>query len=56
MFANLTGLNQDLYRNNDTEVAQELLNAMQNPSMSLKQGNIISVRGMDLDVENTFAK
>ncbi len=56
MFANLTGLNQDLYRNNSTEVAEVLLNAMQNPSMSLKQGNIISVRSMDLDVENKFAK
>ena len=56
MFANLTGLNQDLYRNNDTEVAQGLLNAMQNPATSLKQGNIISIRNMDLDVENTFAK
>lgn len=56
MFANLTGLNQDLYRNNSTEVAEVLLNAMKNPSTSLKQWNIISVRGMDLDVENTFAK
>ena len=55
-FANLTGLNQDLYRNNDSDVAQHLLTAMQNPTASLKQGNIISIRSMDTDVENTFAK
>jgi len=55
-FANLTGLNQDLYRANTTEVGQALLNAMQNPAISLKQGNIISIWNMDLDVENTFAK
>ncbi|MEI8008087.1 MAG: hypothetical protein WCI00_01185 [bacterium] len=35
--ANLTGLNQDLYRNNDSEVAQHLLMAIQNPATSLKQ-------------------
>lgn len=55
-FWNLTGLNQDLYRNNDSEVAQQLLTAMQNPTVSLKQGNIISIWNMDTEVENTFAK
>ena len=56
LFANLTGLNQDLYRENTDEVAQALLSAMQNPAASLKQWNIISIRSMDLDVENSFAK
>ena len=56
LFANLTGLNENLYRNNDSEVAQQLLNAMQNPASSLKQGNIISIWNMELDVENSFAK
>jgi hypothetical protein len=37
-------------------VAQQLLNAMQNPASSLKQGNIISIWNMELDVENSFAK
>jgi len=55
-FANLTGLNQNLYRNNDSEVAQYLLAAIQNPINSLKQGNIISLWTMNMDVENSFTK
>ncbi|MCX6823661.1 MAG: hypothetical protein NT085_00845 [candidate division SR1 bacterium] len=55
-FTNLTGLNQDLYRNNASETAQHLLSAIQNPTASLKLGNIISIWNMDLDVENSFAK
>lgn len=55
-FANLTGLNQDVYTNDTAETAQHLLSAMQNPTMSLKQGNIISVWNIDMDVENSFAK
>ena len=55
-FANLTGLNQDLYRNDATETAAHLLTAMQNPVASLKQGNIISIWNMSLDIENSFAK
>jgi len=55
-FANLTGLNQELYTNNTTETADHLLNAMQNPAASLKQWNIISIWSMDMDVENTFTK
>ena len=35
--ANLTGLNQDLYRNNTSDIAQHLLMAIQNPATSLKQ-------------------
>ena len=35
--ANLTGLNQNLYRDNTSEVAQHLLTAIQNPAASLKQ-------------------
>ena len=54
--ANLTGLNQDLYRNNDSEVAQHLLMAIQNPAISLKQWNIISIWSMDTNIDNTFAK
>ncbi len=54
--ANLTGLNQDLYRNNDSEVAQHLLMAIQNPATSLKQWNIISIWSMDTNIDNTFAK
>lgn len=55
-FASLTWLNQDVYRNNTTEVAQQLLIAMQNPTLSLKKWNIISVWSLDMDVENSFAK
>jgi len=55
-FTNLTGLSQDLYRSNSSEVAQVLLDAMKNPATSLKQWNIISIRNMDTEVENTFAK
>jgi len=55
-FANLTGLNQELYTNSTTETADHLLSAMQNPAASLKQWNIISIWSMDMDVENTFAK
>jgi phenylalanyl-tRNA synthetase alpha subunit len=29
---------------------------MQNPTSSLKQGNIISVWTINMDIENTFAK
>jgi len=56
MFANLTGINQMIYRQNSSEVAQALVHAMQNPATSLKQGNIISIWDMDTDVENTFTK
>lgn len=55
-FANLTWLNQNVYTHDATETAQRLLSAMQNPTTSLKQGNIISVWNMDMDVENSFAK
>jgi len=55
-FTNLTGLSQDLYRENSTDVAEALVYAMQHSADSLKQGNIISIWDMDLDVENTFAK
>ena len=55
-FTNITGLNQELYTNSATETAEHLLTAMQNPGASLKQGNIISIRSMDMDIENTFAK
>lgn len=55
-FTNLTGLNQDLYRNSDAEVAEHLLSAMENPGISLKAGNIISIWSMDTTIENTFAK
>lgn len=55
-FTSFTGLSADLYKSNSAEVAEALLDAMQNPSASLKQGNIISIRDMDLDVENTFSK
>ena len=54
--ANLTGLNQNLYRDNTSEVAQHLLTAIQNPAASLKQWNIISIWSMDTNVDNTFAK
>ena len=54
--ANLTGLNQDLYRDNTSEVAQHLLTAIQNPTASLKQWNIISIWSMDTTIDNTFAK
>ena len=56
MFANLTGYSEELYRNNSSETATALLEAMQNPSLSLKQWNIISIRKMDTNVENTFTK
>lgn len=56
LFANLSWLNESFYRSSDSEVAQELLYAMQNPTTSLKLGNIISVWSMDSSVENTFAK
>lgn|GEM_PF-5670105 len=56
MFANLTGYSEELYRDNSSETAQALLDAMQNPGQSLKQGNIISIRDMNMDVENTFVK
>jgi len=56
LFANLTWLNESFYRSSDSEVAQELLYAMQNPTASLKLGNIISVWSMDSSVENSFAK
>ncbi|MEI6672120.1 MAG: hypothetical protein WCL02_01870 [bacterium] len=36
-FGSLTGLNQDVYRDNANEVAQQLLIAMQNPTLSLKK-------------------
>ncbi|MFA7298427.1 MAG: CHAP domain-containing protein [Candidatus Absconditabacterales bacterium] len=55
-FTNLTGLNQDLYRSNAAETADHLLSAMQNPTASLKLGNIISVWNMDMEIENSFAK
>jgi len=55
-FTNLTGLSQDLYTNSAAETAEHLLTAMQDPGKSLKEGNIISIREMDMDVENTFAK
>ncbi len=55
-FADFSGLNQDLYSNSPTETAQRLLTAMQNPTTSLKNGNIISLWNMDLSVENSFAK
>ncbi len=55
-FTNLTGLSQDLYRENSADVAEALVDAMQHSADSLKQGNIISIWNMDLDVENTFAK
>jgi len=56
LFANLTGLNQDLYTTSATETAEHLLSAMQNPTASLKLWNIISVWTMDQDIENSFAK
>ncbi len=56
MFASLTDYSEELYRNNSTEVAEALVEAMKNPGTSLKQGNIISVWKMDTNVENTFAK
>jgi len=31
MFANLTGYSEELYRNNSSETAEALLDAMQNP-------------------------
>lgn len=56
LFANLTGVNEQFYRENSSETATALLTAMQNPKVSLKQWNIISIWSMGLDVENTFAK
>lgn len=56
LFANLTGYSEELYRNNSSETAQALVEAMENPGKSLKEWNIISIREMDMDVENTFAK
>ena len=56
MFASLTGYSEELYRNNNTEVTEALVEAMKNPGTSLKQGNIISVWKMDTNVENTFTK
>ena len=55
-FSNLSWINQEVFRSNTSEVLQALLAAMQNPKLSLKQGNIISVRNIDMDVENSFAK
>lgn len=55
-FADFSGLNQDLYSNSPTETAQRLLNAMQNPTTSLKNWNLISLWNMDLSIENSFAK
>ena len=55
-FTSLTWLNQDLYRDNFSDVSEHLLAAMQNPTSSLKQGNIISVWTINMDIENTFAK
>jgi hypothetical protein len=37
MFANLTGFSEELYRNNNNEISTALLDAMQNPSTSLKK-------------------
>jgi len=37
MFANLTGYSEELYRNNSTEVAEALVEAMKNPGASLKK-------------------
>ena len=56
MFANLTGFSEELYRNNNNEISTALLDAMQNPSTSLKKWNIISIWKMDTNVENTFTK
>lgn len=55
-FASLSGLNQDLYTHNETDTAQRLLSAMQNPTKSLKLWNLISIWNMDMDIENSFAK
>ncbi len=55
-FADLTGLSQNVYTNTPSETATRLLDAIQNPITSLKQGNIISIRTMNMDVENSFAK
>ncbi len=54
--ANLSWANEALYRDNETEVAEQLLTAMQNPVASLKKGNLISIWSLDMDIENTFAK
>ena len=56
MFANLTWFSEELYRDNSSQTATALLEAMQNPSASLKKWNIISIRKMDSNVENTFSK
>ena len=56
LFANLTGYSEELYRNNSAETAQALVEAMENPWASLKKWNIISIREMDMDIENTFTK
>lgn len=56
MFANFTWSIEGLERNNMTEVGTYLLKAINNPQNILKQGNLISVRKMDGNVENTFAK
>lgn len=56
LFANLTWFNEELYRYNNNEIATALLEAMQDPSTSLKQWNLISIRKMDTNVENTFTK
>lgn len=54
--ANLSWVNQSLYRENETEVAEQLLVAMKNPVSSLKNGNLISIWSMDSDIENSFTK
>ena len=54
--ANLSWANQALYRENEAEVAEQLLIAMKNPVSSLKNGNLISIWSMDSDVENSFTK
>ncbi len=52
--ANFTSSLASFERHNATEIAQQLTRAMQNPNQSLMSGNIISIRSMDNNVENSF--
>lgn len=56
MSANFTWSLEGLERSNMTEVGTYLLQAINNPQNILTQGNLISIRQMDSNVDNTFTK
>jgi hypothetical protein len=55
LFANFSGSLETIERDTMAEVGTYLLQAIQHPENIATNGNLISVRKMDMDVYNSFA-